>query len=65
VQVVLVYPNVGAGFDMLAEKTGTGTRTVARINGPAGPRMVTTFVRTPVDTDVTAGGVLSGPEATG
>lgn len=46
----VVYPNVGAGFDMLAEKTGTGTRTVARINGPAGPRMVTTFVRTPVDT---------------
>ncbi|MDF3340562.1 GIY-YIG nuclease family protein [Mycolicibacterium septicum] len=46
----VVYPNVGAGFDMLAENTGTGTRTVARINGPAGPRMVTTFVRTPADT---------------
>lgn len=46
----VVYPNDGAGFDMLAENTGTGTRTVARINGPAGPRMVTTFVRTPADT---------------
>lgn len=46
----VVYPNDGAGFDMLAENTGTGTRTVARINGPAGPRMVTTFVRTPTDT---------------
>ncbi len=46
----VVYPNAGAGFDMLAENTGTGTRTVARINGPAGPRMVTTFVRTPADT---------------
>ncbi|AWT51809.1 HNH endonuclease domain protein [Mycolicibacterium smegmatis MKD8] len=46
----VVYPNAGAGFDMLAENTGSGTRTVARISGPAGPRMVTTFVRTPADT---------------
>ncbi|MGV0807909.1 GIY-YIG nuclease family protein [Mycolicibacterium setense] len=46
----VVYPNAGAGFDMLAENTATGTRTVARISDPAGPRMVTTFVRTPADT---------------
>ncbi len=46
----VVYPNAGAGFDMLAENTATGTRTVARINDPAGARMVTTFVRTPADT---------------
>ncbi|BBZ78453.1 hypothetical protein MANY_37900 [Mycolicibacterium anyangense] len=35
---------------MLAENTGTGTRTVARINSAGGVRMVTTFVRTPADT---------------
>ncbi|SCX33960.1 hypothetical protein SAMN02799620_06125, partial [Mycolicibacterium fluoranthenivorans] len=46
----VVYPDTGAGFDMLAENTATGTRTVARINTPAGVRMVTTFVRTPADT---------------
>lgn len=46
----VVYPDTGAGFDMLAENTGTGTRTVARIAHPAGVRMVTTFVRTPADT---------------
>lgn len=46
----VVYPDTGAGFDMLAENTGTGTRTVARINTPGGVRMVTTFVRTPADT---------------
>ncbi|PEG58792.1 hypothetical protein CQY21_20805 [Mycolicibacterium boenickei] len=46
----VIYPNAGAGFDFLAENTTTGTRTVARINGPAGPRMITTFVRTPADT---------------
>jgi hypothetical protein len=46
----VVYPDHGAGFDFLAENTGTGTRTVARINSPTGVRMVTTFVRTPVDT---------------
>ncbi|MDX1870586.1 polymorphic toxin-type HINT domain-containing protein [Mycolicibacterium sp. 120266] len=46
----VVYPDTGAGFDMLAENTGTGTRTVARITSPAGVRMVTTFVRTPADT---------------
>ena len=46
----VVYPDTGAGFDFLAENTGTGTRTVARINSPAGVRMVTTFVRTPADT---------------
>jgi len=46
----VVYPNAGAGFDMLAENTATGTRTVARVNGPDGPRMVTTFIRTPADT---------------
>jgi hypothetical protein len=46
----VVYPDSGAGFDFLAENTGTGTRTVARIAGPDGVRMVTTFVRTPADT---------------
>ncbi|SCX34163.1 Hint domain-containing protein, partial [Mycolicibacterium fluoranthenivorans] len=46
----VVYPDTGAGFDMLAENTATGTRTVARINTPGGVRMVTTFVRTPADT---------------
>ncbi|WP_272937907.1 GH-E family nuclease [Mycolicibacterium wolinskyi] len=46
----VVYPNAGAGFDLLAENTATGTRTVARISDPGGPRMVTTFVRTPADT---------------
>nr|WP_264077734.1 polymorphic toxin-type HINT domain-containing protein [Mycolicibacterium houstonense] len=46
----VIYPNAGAGFDMLAENTASGTRTVARISDPAGPRMVTTFVRTPADT---------------
>jgi hypothetical protein len=46
----VVYPDHGAGFDFLAENTGTGTRTVARIASPVGVRMVTTFVRTPADT---------------
>ncbi|WP_197687543.1 GH-E family nuclease [Mycobacterium sp. MS1601] len=46
----VVYPNRGAGFDFLAENTGSGTRTIARIPDPSGPRAVTTFVRTPADT---------------
>jgi len=46
----VVYPDRGAGFDFLAENTGAGTRTVARIASAAGVRMVTTFVRTPADT---------------
>jgi len=46
----VVYPDRGAGFDFLAENTGTGNRTVARINSPTGVRMVTTFIRTPADT---------------
>ena len=46
----VVYPDAGAGFDMLAENTGSGTRTVARIDAPDGVRMVTTFVRTPAET---------------
>ncbi|MGV9800434.1 NucA/NucB deoxyribonuclease domain-containing protein, partial [Mycobacterium sp. NPDC003449] len=50
----VVYPNAGAGFDILAENTGGGTRTVARIADPGGPRMVTTFVRTPADTVMVA-----------
>jgi len=45
----VVYPDAGAGFDFLAENTPTGTRTVARINSPAGVRAVTTFLRTTVD----------------
>lgn len=46
----VVYPDHGAGVDFLAENTGMGTRTVARIANAAGVRMVTTFVRTPADT---------------
>lgn len=47
---VVVYPDHGAGLDMLAEPTGSGVRTVARILSADGVRMVTTFVRTPADT---------------
>lgn len=46
----VVYPDRGAGFDFLAENTSSGTRTVARIPDAAGPRIVTTFVRTPANT---------------
>jgi hypothetical protein len=62
----VVYPDTGAGFDMLAENTGSGTRTVARVNDPAGVRMVTTFVRTPADTVMLAhtNGYLSINRAT-
>lgn len=45
----VVYPDAGSGFDFLAENTPSGTRTVARINSPAGVRAVTTFLRTTVD----------------
>ncbi|MBA0049306.1 hypothetical protein [Mycobacteroides sp. LB1] len=46
----MVYPDAGAGFDLLAENTRNGYRTVARINEPSGARSVTTFVSTPADT---------------
>ncbi|MBA0047722.1 NucA/NucB deoxyribonuclease domain-containing protein [Mycobacteroides sp. LB1] len=46
----MVYPDAGAGFDLLAENTRDGYRTVARINEPSGARSVSTFVRTPADT---------------
>lgn len=46
----VVYPNRGAGFDLLAENTATGTRTVSRIAAPDGVRVVTAFLRTPADT---------------
>ncbi|BAX98944.1 HNH endonuclease [Mycobacteroides stephanolepidis] len=46
----MVYPDQGAGFDLLAENTRDGYRTVARINGPDGVRSVTTYVSTPADT---------------
>lgn len=46
----VVYPDRGVGFDLLAENTGNGYRTVSRIAGPDGARAVTTFVRTPADT---------------
>jgi len=57
----VVYPQHGAGVDFLVEKTGTGTRTVTRINSPTGVRMVTTFVRAPADTVMLAhpSGVLT------
>jgi hypothetical protein len=62
----VVYPNTGAGFDLLAENTATGTRTVARIPALDGVRMVTTFVRTPADTVMLAhtNGYLSINRAT-
>jgi hypothetical protein len=47
---VVVYPDDGAALDMLAERTDSGIRTVARILSAQGVRMVTTFVRTPADT---------------
>ena len=46
----VVYPDRGAGFDLMAENTATGTRTVSRVPSPHGPRMVTVFVRTPAET---------------
>lgn len=46
----MVYPDAGAGFDLLAENTRDGYRTVARINSADGVRSVTTFVSTPADT---------------
>lgn len=46
----MVYPDQGAGFDLLAENTREGYRTVARINSPEGVRSVTTYVSTPADT---------------
>ncbi|SKT95012.1 HNH endonuclease [Mycobacteroides abscessus subsp. massiliense] len=46
----MVYPDAGAGFDLLAENTRQGHRTVARINNETGVRSVTTLVRTPADT---------------
>lgn len=46
----MVYPDAGAGFDLLAENTRQGYRTVARINSPGGVRAVTTYVRIPADT---------------
>ncbi|SID09948.1 HNH endonuclease [Mycobacteroides abscessus subsp. abscessus] len=46
----MVYPDAGAGFDLLAENTRQGYRTVARINSPDGVRAVTTYVRIPADT---------------
>lgn len=46
----VVYPASDAGFDLMAENTADGARTVARINGPNGVRAVTMFVRTPADT---------------
>lgn len=46
----MVYPGGDAGFDLLAENTVDGARTVARVNGPDGARAVTMFIRTPADT---------------
>ncbi|MFA4080500.1 hypothetical protein ONA92_02140 [Mycobacteroides salmoniphilum] len=46
----MVYPDAGAGFDLLAENTRDGYRTVARINETSGARSVTTLVSTPADT---------------
>ena len=45
----VVYPDVGSGFDFLVQNTPTGTRTVARIDGPSGVRSITTFLRTTSD----------------
>ncbi|SHQ67408.1 HNH endonuclease [Mycobacteroides abscessus subsp. abscessus] len=46
----VVYPDAGAGFDVLAENTAIGKRMVTRISGPDKTRTVTMFVRTPADT---------------
>ncbi|MEU9808136.1 GIY-YIG nuclease family protein [Mycobacterium sp. NPDC050853] len=46
----VVYPDAGAGYDVLAENTAIGSRMVTRISGPEKTRTVTMFVRTPADT---------------
>lgn len=46
----VVYPDAGAGYDVLAENTAIGKRMVTRISGPEKTRTVTMFVRTPADT---------------
>ncbi|OHU24768.1 hypothetical protein BKG77_15155 [Mycobacteroides chelonae] len=46
----VVYPDAGAGYDVLAENTAIGKRMVTRISGPDKTRTVTMFVRTPADT---------------
>jgi hypothetical protein len=53
----VVYPDRGAGFDVLAENTGTMRRTITRIASAPAPLtsgaqrlpVVTMFVRTPAD----------------
>lgn len=70
----VVYPDRGAGFDVMAENTGTSRRTITRIPSAPAPSVsgiqplpvVTMFVRTPVDTVMFArtDGVLTVNEAT-
>lgn len=62
----VVYPDAGAGYDVLAENTAIGKRMVTRISGPDKTRTVTMFVRTPADTVMLAhtNGFLTVNEAT-
>lgn len=62
----VVYPDAGAGYDVLAENTAIGKRMVTRISGPEKTRTVTMFVRTPADTVMLAhtNGFLSVNNAT-
>ncbi|TDZ79673.1 hypothetical protein DE4585_03421 [Mycobacteroides salmoniphilum] len=46
----MVYADAGAGYTLIAGRTATGTRTVARLDQGSGPRSVTMFLRTPADT---------------
>lgn len=54
----MVYPDIGAGYTLIAGRTTAGTRTFARLDGSSaadggrgtGPRSVSMFVRTPADT---------------
>lgn len=70
----VVYPDRGAGFDVMAENTGTSRRTITRIPSAPAPLVsgiqplpvVTMFVRTPADTSMFArtDGVLTVNETT-
>lgn len=62
----VVYPDAGAGYDVLAENTAIGKRMVTRISGPDKTRTVTMFVRTPADTVMLAhtNGFLTVNDAT-
>lgn len=62
----VVYPDAGAGYEVVAENTAIGKRMVTRISGPDKTRTVTMFVRTPADTVMLAhtNGFLTVNQAT-